>query len=258
MFLLHLFQSFLPLRNPIGFGVSDFLEFAIALLLVLLVLCRPWLQDFAARYAHRTIPCMLLLAALPIALRLALLAHSPIPLPSGADDFSYILLGDTLAHFRLTNPPHPLPQFFESIFTLQQPTYSSIFPLGQGIALALGELLFALPWAGVALSISALCALSYWMLRAWVPPSWALLGGIFAVMEFGPLSQWMNSYWGGAVSAVAGCLVFGALPRLRRHCRLRYAAYSWAWSRHPNPHAPLRIHPVVSMRIRVLMCHSSN
>lgn len=222
--LLHLFQSFLPLRNPIGFGISDFLEFAVALLLVLLVLCRPWLHAFADRYAHRTLACMLLLAALPIALRLALLAHSPIPLPSGADDFSYILLGDTLTHFRLANPPHPLPQFFESIFTLQQPTYSSIFPLGQGIALALGSLLLALPWAGVALSISALCALSYWMLRAWVPPSWALLGGIFAVMEFGPLSQWMNSYWGGAVSGVAGCLVFGALPRLRRHCRLRYAA----------------------------------
>src|SRR6185312_1904388 len=129
MFLLHLFQSFLPLRNPIGFGVSDFLELAVAILLVTLFLCRPWLQEFAARYAHRTISCMLLLAALPIVLRLALLAQSPIPLPSGADDFSYILLGDTLAHFRLANAPHPLPQFFEAIFTLQQPTYASIFPL---------------------------------------------------------------------------------------------------------------------------------
>jgi hypothetical protein len=35
------------------------------------------------------------------------------------------------------------------------------------------------------------------------------------VIQFGPLNQWMNSFWGGAVSACAGCLVFGALPRLR-------------------------------------------
>ncbi len=32
------------------------------------------------------------------------------------------------------------------------------------------------------------------------------------MFEFGPLNQWMNNYWGGAFSAAAGCLVFGALP----------------------------------------------
>jgi hypothetical protein len=51
------------------------------------------------------------------------------------------------------------------------------------------------------------------MLRAWISPGWALVGGLLAVMEFGPLSYWMNSYWGGAVSGIAGCLVFGAWPR---------------------------------------------
>ena len=43
----------------------------------------------------------------------------------------------------------------------------------------------------------------------------ALAGGLLAVAEFGPLNEWMNIYWGGAVSSAAGCLVFGALPRLR-------------------------------------------
>jgi hypothetical protein len=59
------------------------------------------------------------------------------------------------------------------------------------------------------------------MLRVWVTPGWALLGGILAVFEFGPLNQWTNNYWGGAFSAAAGCLVFGALPRLRNRVRLR-------------------------------------
>jgi hypothetical protein len=53
------------------------------------------------------------------------------------------------------------------------------------------------------------------MLLGWVSPLWALAGGLFAVCEFGPLNQWMNSYWGGAAAGIAGCLMFGALPRLR-------------------------------------------
>src|SRR5260370_3671767 len=61
------------------------------------------------------------------------------------------------------------------------------------------------------------------MLRGWTTPGWALLGGVLAVIQFGPLNQWMNSYWGGALPAAAGCLVFGALPRLRERVRGRDA-----------------------------------
>src|ERR1019366_107367 len=78
----------------------------------------------------------LLLAASPVFLRLALLPHYPEPTPAGADDFSYLLLSDTLAHSRLANPPHPMHRFFEANFVLQEPHYSSIFPLGQGLFLA--------------------------------------------------------------------------------------------------------------------------
>src|SRR5579871_2267373 len=34
MYLFHLFRSFLPLHNPIGFGGSDFVEFGLVLILV--------------------------------------------------------------------------------------------------------------------------------------------------------------------------------------------------------------------------------
>ena len=224
MFLFDFFRSFLPLHNPLGFGASDFIEFTFVALVVALVLGRAALQPMARRFAERTGWCMLLLFALPIVLRLALLPHFPIPTPGGADDYAYILLADTLRHFRLTNPTHPLHEFFETVFVLQQPTYSSIYAPGQGLVLALGWDLLGHPWAGVALGVGAFCALCYWMLRGWISPGWALLGGLLAVCEFGPLNEWMNIYWGGAVSAAAGCLVFGALPRLRNEPNRRNAA----------------------------------
>ena len=223
--MFQLFRSFLPLHNPIGFGASDFIELELAALLVLLIAAHAGLGGWARRLAARTGWSMLALAILPIALRLAMLAGSPVPTPNGSDDFAHLLVADTLRHFRLANSPHTLHQFFETMFVLQEPTYSSIFPIGQGMVLALGRMLFGHPWAGVALSVAALCALCYWMLRAWTTPGWALVGGLLAVVQFGPLRYWMNTYWGGAVSAVAGCLVFGSLPRLRASWRTRDAVF---------------------------------
>lgn len=89
--------------------------------------------------------------------------------------------------------------------------------------MALGRAAFGHPWAGVLMSTGAFCALCYWMLRGWTTPGWALAGGALAVMEFGPLSLWMNCYWGGAFAAAGGCLVFGALARLRHQARARDA-----------------------------------
>lgn len=196
----------------------DFVELgATAAILIVLLLTRARIRPRLGALADRTGWSMLLLAVLPIGLRLALLPHCPVPTPSGSDDFSYLLLADTLRHFRLANAPHALPQFFEQIFVLQRPTYSSIYPLGQGLVLALGWTAAGHPWAGVLLTSGLLCALCYWMLRAWTTPGWALVGGLLAIFEFGPLSYWTNCYWGGAVSAIAGCLVFGALPRLRQN-----------------------------------------
>jgi hypothetical protein len=222
-YLFRIFYSFLPLHNPIGFGAADFIEIALALLLVAAAVAWQKSGAQANRLASNTAWCMLILAVLPVALRLGMLHTSPIPTPLGADDFSYLLLGDTLAHFRLTNPTHPMHRFFETLFILQEPSYSSIYPLGPGLALAFGQLVFRQPWAGIALSMAAFTSLCYWMLRGWTKPGWALLGGVLAVIEFGPFNHWMNTYWGGALAAAPGCLVFGAMPRLRAHWRTREA-----------------------------------
>lgn len=222
-YLFRLFYSLLPLHNPIGFGAADFIEIALALLLVGAAFAWQKWAGAANRLALKTIWCMLILAALPVVLRLTMLHTSPIPTALGADDFSYLLLGDTLAHFRLTNPAHPMHRFFETLFILQEPSYSSIYPLGPGLALAFGQLVFRQPWAGIAISTAAFTSLCYWMLRAWTKPAWALLGGVLAVIQFGPFSHWMNTYWGGALAAAAGCLVFGSMPRLKETWRTRDA-----------------------------------
>jgi hypothetical protein len=206
-----------------------FSMFAIELLLAcalagMAVLWRPRLEPAFAKLARRPLWSMLLLAALPVGLRLLLLPHHPAPTPDVYDEFGHLLAADTLRHLRLANPALPFSRFFETFFVLQQPTYSSIYPLGQGLMLALGWTIFGHPWAGVLMAAAAFCALCYWMLLGWATPGWALAGGFLAVIEFGPLSQWMNSYWGGAFGAAAGCLVFGALPRLRKSARVRDGA----------------------------------
>jgi hypothetical protein len=192
MFLFQFFRSFLPLHNPIGFGANDFIELAFAVLLVFLAIARrPWLEPYVQWLAGKTGFCMLILAALPVALRLLLVFHHSLPVATVSDEFSNLLVSDTLLHFRLANPPHLMHRFFETYFVLQEPTYSSIYAIGQGMVLAIGRVLFGHPWAGVALSVAAFCSLCYWMLRAWTTPGWALLGGLLAVFEFGPLNQWM-------------------------------------------------------------------
>ncbi len=215
--------SFLSPDNPFGFGSSDFAELVLLALLIAFFQLRPKLEHLIRTLAEKRSLSFALVAILPVILRLLLLPSHPVPSPDVYDEFGHLLVADTLRHFRLANPAHPLHQFFETFFVLQQPTYSSIYPLGQGVVLALGWMLFGLPWAGVVLSVGVFCGSCYWMLRGWMSPPWALIGGLLAVIEFGPLNQWMNSYWGGAVSGIAGCLAFGALPRLGVQWRTRDA-----------------------------------
>jgi hypothetical protein len=66
-----------------------------------------------------------------------------------------------------------------------------------------------------------MCAAIAWMLQGWLPSSWALLGGILAAVEFGGVNYWVSSYYGGAVSAIGGALMLGAIPRILLHRRVR-------------------------------------
>ena len=181
-------------------------------------------ENSFAKWARRRALAVAAVGISAILLRLAVLPLCHVPHPFVPDDFSFLLAGDTFASGRLTNPTPALWVHFESIHISMTPTYMSMyFPL-QGMILAAAKTLTGQPWFGVLCMSALMCAAICWMLQAWLPPGWALLGGGLAMLRLGLFSCWINSYHtAGPIAATGGALVLGALPRLLQSPRLRYS-----------------------------------
>ena len=139
------------------------------------------------------------------------------PLPSNMDEFSVLLGADTFAHGRLSNPTPPLWEHFETLHVIFQPTYASKYPPAPALALTLARAVFGDPIWAVWLSTALACAAITWMLMAWMPLRWAMLGGLFAALH--PLVvSWGRFYLCCNLGVLGAALLLGSAKRLLRRC----------------------------------------
>jgi hypothetical protein len=182
----------------------------------------PQIEMIFRRLARKKGLSVLIVGITALALRLAILPLCPIPLPFIPDDFSFLLAADTFASGRLTNPTPAMWMHFETMHVTMRPTYMSMYFPAQGLLLAAGRVLAGHPWYGILVMTALMCAAICWMLQAWLPPSWALLGGVLAILRLGLFSSWINTYTGaGSITTLGGALVLGAFPRFMKEARLR-------------------------------------
>ena len=185
-------------------------------------------EVFGFRLAQKKRLAVLLIAVVPILLRLLLLPFLPIPDPSrprrvqpacrrylrpwSSYKSNASLLG--LHHYR--HGPR------ESTSNLHVEVSA-----GTGAALAVGQLLLKPVVRCTSQHRSDVRSDPLDATGVGSPRAGRCLGGVFAMLRLGIFSYWTNSYWGGSIAAIGGALVVGALPRIMRCCHLQDAVLSW-------------------------------
>lgn len=159
---------------------------------------------------------LIIVVSLLLSISLSTIVRWPVPVI--ADEFSYLLAADTFLAGRLTNPPHPFREHFESLHIIQDPSYASKYQPAQGLVLAGSRRIAGSPVFGLWAVIALGCLAIYWMLLAWLKSRHALLGGLLAAVH-PMILEWGQNFWGGGLPLIGGALTLGAIGRICRSPR---------------------------------------
>ncbi len=207
-------------------------ECMLACALVICAALKPQAGRFLFGAAHRManglgrteIRPILLAAALPVAIRLLLLAIDAAPLPSDMEEYNQLLQAQTYALGRLANPVHPLAVMLQSFQVVEWPHRVSGRPPLPALPLILPAALGVSPFAGNLAAIGLTSAALCWMLLGWVPRAWAVIGSFLAICTFCLFGYWINSYWCPTTTVLGAALLLGLVPRVQQQPRLRWGA----------------------------------
>ena len=209
-----------PIVRKVGF--FELVQLPICVAALALAFARPSLaasafgkiEVFLSRLAARPYVSALLIAAVAIAFRAIFIPLMTVE-PLVPDELSLRLQADTYLHGRLANPAIHSSDF-TSIYTLLEPSYASMYPVLRSLPLVIGRLVGLDFWAGAWFTVIALCVTTYWALRAYVSPPYAMAAALIVVARMSIFSVWVNSYFGAALTAIGGLLLIGGYARLVR------------------------------------------
>jgi hypothetical protein len=171
-------------------------------------------ENFVSRIARRPYLSAALIAVAAASARLALSPFLGTPQPNIPDEVSLIFQAKTYLTGHLANYVNLLPNF-ASLFVILSPTYASMYPVLRSFPMFIGLLLGIGAWGGVLLSMVALTVAVYWMVREWMNAKYAFIAAFIVIIRFGLFSLWVNSYWGGAFTALGGVLLLGGFKAVR-------------------------------------------
>ena len=171
-------------------------------------------EHLIGRTSGRPFLSAALLAGAAVCARLSLSPFIGTPEPVIPDDASLILQAQTYLSGHLANHVSLFPDF-EFEYVLLSPTYASMYPVLRSFPLLIGYCLGIGPWGGVLLSMVALTVAVYWMVREWINANYAFIAASIIIIRYGLFSLWVNSYGGGAFTALGGVLVLGGFKAVR-------------------------------------------